>query len=199
MGRTKARHPRRQRPATVTVAPAADTATTAAVAGKPVVGEGFHDVHPEVGGWDMEWWLLADGDGTDDGQFAAYELQEHLDAASGISADQAAVLRTTTVTMHYFLRTDFDGDTGVSYLQGVLYSPAAGWIAVERPWDPTDADSDEMPDTLAWSAPTLDELLAAVGDNLTDLRATLDPGALECCHLSYHLRTALKALPTRKG
>jgi hypothetical protein len=200
VGRTKAQHPRRQRPATpVLAAPAgraADSATTAA-AGVEVVVEGFHDLHPEVDGWDMQRWLLADGDGTDDGQFAAYELQDHLDEAPHITADQAVALRSSTVTMHYFLRTDFDGDTGISYLQGVLYSPAAGWIAVERPWDPADADSDGLPASLAWSAPALDQLLAAIGDNLADLKASLDPGVFECCHLSYRLRTALQALPAR--
>ncbi|MQS17565.1 hypothetical protein F7Q99_36615 [Streptomyces kaniharaensis] len=186
MGRIKQHHPRRRAPRAVIPGPAE--------AGSPVVDEGFHCLHPELAGWNMERWLLAPGDGDPDfGQFAATELQEHLDTSSHVTPARAEALRAGTVTVHYFLRTVFDGDTGLSYCQGVVYSPATGWIAVERPWEEQDEDDTSVPDARAWSAPALDQLLAALGEEMPELRASVDVDGDEGALLSLHLREALTA------
>ncbi|MDH6130063.1 hypothetical protein [Kitasatospora sp. GP82] len=192
MGRTKAQHPRRTRPAPAS-APAADAR---AAAGSPVVIDGFHRFHPEARGWNMERWLLPSGDGDPDlGQHAATELQEHLDSSSQVTLSQAGALRDSTVTMHYYLDAGYDDDP--SYFQGVLYSPAAGWFAVERLWS-EDEDEGEFPDDpRVWIAPTMEELIPQLQGGLPDLRAGLNVEDWECGFVSHHLRDALAAVPDR--
>lgn len=90
-------------------------------AGEPVVEEGgFHSIHPEQAGWNLERWLLAvPGDGDQDlGQFAAAGLQEHLDTSPGAGAELLEQLRAGTVTVHFFQQTGFDEDTGTESFQG---------------------------------------------------------------------------------
>lgn len=93
-------------------------------AGHPVVEEGFHSLHPEVGGWNMERWQLAvPGDGDDElGQFAASALQQHLLGAPdfGVGLER---LRASTVTLHFFQQTGFDEDLGEESFQGCSTPP----------------------------------------------------------------------------
>ncbi|MFG2845982.1 hypothetical protein ACGF12_22850 [Kitasatospora sp. NPDC048296] len=166
-------------------------------AGRPVVGEGFHSLHPEVGGWSMERWQLAvPGDGDDElGQFAASALQQHLLGASdcGVGLDR---LRASTVTMHFFQQTGFDDDLGAESFQGVLYVSAVGWVAVDCP-DPED-DQGEIPEAQVWTSPSLAGLVAAVGDRPSGLRPGPEGAGDDefgCRWISDYLRGALEVWP----
>ncbi len=202
MGRIKARRPRRTRsataPATVSVPAArAPEGRPVVVEGRPVVVEGFHLVHPLNRGWDLESWILPPGHGNpDDGQHAAQELQELLDLAPQVTLEQAEVLRGGPVTLHYYVETGYDGDEDLYYFQGVVHSAAAGWFAVERPWNDT-AGSDDHELALAWSAPSAKQLLDGLEGGLPDLRADLDVDRWETAFLSHELRAALAAQGTR--
>ncbi|MFJ9521344.1 hypothetical protein ACIRPK_24215 [Kitasatospora sp. NPDC101801] len=157
--------------------------------GEPVVEEGFHAIHPEQAGWNMERWLLAvPGDGAKDlGQFAATGLQEHLDTSPDAGAELLEQLRASTVTVHFFQQTGFDEDLGTEYFQGVLYSPAVGWVATERP-EPQ--DDGEEPDSLVWTAPTLAALVDAAGEHLSGLRPDAVDG-FGCRWVSGYVREAV--------
>jgi hypothetical protein len=155
----------------------------------------------------LDRWLLAPGRLTDSdmAQYVATELEEHL--ALVVAEDYTTVVEPlygTTVTMHYYLRTDADADRDIEFFQAVLYVPAAGWVAVHRPWqelaDEDDPDAlEDFPVTYAWQAADLAVLLAdcdgeRVFSQLTrGLRATEQ----ELAHLSDYLRDALAAVPGR--
>ncbi|WP_331731567.1 hypothetical protein [Kitasatospora sp. NBC_01300] len=166
-------------------------------AGHPVVEEGFHSLHPEVGGWNMERWQLAvPGDGDDElGQFAASALQQHLLGAPdfGVGLER---LRASTVTLHFFQQTGFDEDLGEESFQGVLYASAVGWVGIDCP-EPED-DQDECPEAQVWTSPSLAGLVAAVGDRLAGLRPGTG-GAVDdefgCRWVSHYLRGALEVWP----
>jgi hypothetical protein len=115
MGRIKAHHPRRLRPA--------DGAT----AGTPVVDEDYYRHHPRPeGGWPLDQWRLAPGRDTDPdlAQYVATELEEHLGLV--VLDDYEPVVKPIhgkPVTMHYYLRTDWDGERDIDFFQA---EPGAG-------------------------------------------------------------------------
>ncbi|MER5352617.1 hypothetical protein ABT093_20070 [Kitasatospora sp. NPDC002551] len=166
-------------------------------AGRAVVEEGFHSLHPEEGGWNMERWRLAvPGEGDDDlAQFAASALQQHLLAAPARDVDLER-LRAAVVTVHFFQQTGFDEDFGLESFQGVLHASGCGWIAIDSP-DPEDGQ-EEIPDPQVWTSPSLAGLLAAAGDRLSGLRPGPEGAGddeFECRWLSGYLREALEAWP----
>jgi hypothetical protein len=152
----------------------------------------------------MDRWRRAHGDGDPDLALdVTYNLQEHLMCA--LTPEQLQPVQDSTVTVHYYLRTDVDYDCDTHFYQAVLYAPAVGWLAIWRPWEepPTQEEIDEGFDdavsTSAWTAPDLATLLAPRGTQplFPQLTAALDSEAHDRAHLSDYLRAALATVPGR--
>jgi hypothetical protein len=195
MGRIKAHHPRRLRPA--------DGAT----AGTPVVDEDYYRYHPRPeGGWPLDQWRVAAGRDADPdlAPYVATELEEHLGLV--VREDYEPVVKPIygkPVTMHYYLRTGWDGERGIDFFQAVLYI-AEGWVAVNRPWvelaEEDDPDApDGLPVTYAWQAHDLAVLLAdRNGERVfPELTTGLSVIEQDLAHLSDYLRDALAVVSGR--